>query len=250
MVRFAVEITNKYLKKDQRGRLYLEKSAFMLKFQISPFCIFAMKTLLIDDHILFSTALQQLLRHGCGLKKVTHTDDALEALNILKEDPKIELVLVDMNMPVVDGIDFLRALEHHNIEVLTAMITANEEPKLLKEALKAGAKGIIPKHSTLEEMKQAITQITHDEYYLPDYLRIKINHLPTKKHPSSNMLSEQQKHILLLINKGHPEQRMATLLNINITAVRNRTTALFNALGVSSRGECLSYAKQHGLLEG
>jgi len=207
-----------------------------------------MKTLLIDDHILFSTALQQLLRHGCGLKKVTHTDDALEALEILKADPKIRLVLVDMNMPVVDGIDFLRALEHHNIEVLTAMITANEDPKLLKEALSSGAKGIIPKHSTLEEMKQAITKITHGEYYLPDYLRIKIDHLAAKKRPNSNMLSEQQQ-VLYLLNKGHPEQRMATLLNINITAVRNRITALFNALGVSSRGECLSCAKQHGLLE-
>jgi len=208
-----------------------------------------MKTLLIDDHILFSTALQQLLRHGCGLKKVIHTDDALEALDILKADPKIRLVLVDMNMPVVDGIDFLRALEHHNIEVLTAMITANEEPKLLKEAIKAGAKGIIPKHSTLEEMKQAITQITHGEYYLPDYLRIKINHVAAKKRPNQ-VLEKQQQHVLYLLNKGHPEQRMATLLNINLAAIRNRTAALFNTLGVSSRGECLSYAKQHGLLEG
>ncbi len=221
----------------------------MLKFRLSLFCNSAMKTLLIDDHILFSTALQQLLRYGCGLKKVIHTDDALEALHILKEDPKIELVLVDMNMPVVDGIDFLHALEHHNIDVLTAMITANEEPKQLKEALKAGAKGIIPKHSTLEEMKQAITKITHGEYYLPDYLRIKIDHLPTKKRPH-HALAEQQQQILYLLNKGHPEQRMATLLNINLAAVRNRTAVLFQTLDVSSRGECLAHAKQQNLLEG
>ncbi|MDQ7075747.1 MAG: response regulator transcription factor [Gammaproteobacteria bacterium] len=209
-----------------------------------------MKTLLIDDHILFATALQQLLRHGCGLKKVEHTDDALEALEIIKADPKIGLVLVDMNMPVVDGIDFLRALEHHHVDVLTGMITANEDPKLLREALRAGAKGIIPKHSTLEEMKQAISQITRGECYLPDYLRIKIDRLKLNKAASlAPTLSKQQQQILALLHKGHPEQRMATLLNINLTAVRNRIASLFQTLGVSTRSECLSHAQHQGLLE-
>ena len=200
-----------------------------------------MPTLLIaDDHPLFRAALR-----GAALEAAPDTV-ACEAaafdgvIELLEARPEIDLVLLDLHMPGNHGLAGLAAIRAQFPAVAVVLVSANEDPQVVRRALAHGAAGYIPKSAGLDEMRDAIRTVLACEEWLPPALRGPVDRadsLPRDADLAARLasLTPQQFRVLSLVAEGLLNKQIADRLDVQERTVKAHLSAIFEKLGVRNR---------------
>ena len=202
--------------------------------------------LLVDDHPLFCDALSMTLQAVASISSM-HTAPTLQAaLDLMSSGVRIDLVVLDLNLPDVNGLDGLmrlRKLTQGPIVVVSSMT----DNRIVSSVIHAGANGFIPKHSQRDVFQNAIETLKSGQIFLPAGYKLLEDVTDT---PDDNAmtrlasLTNQQSRILQLICEGKLNKQIAFDLSIAETTVKAHITAIMRKLGVQSRTQAVLVAKQ------
>ena len=201
--------------------------------------------LVIDDHPLFCDALELTLRSVANFAKVVTADSLVSALGRLSDDQPPSLILLDLNLPDVDGLDGLmrlkRTAEHTPIIIVSSMT----DNSIIANSIVAGAQGFVPKHSHRSVFLDAIQTIMAGEIYKPaGFVEGSGGEGREENLNRLSSLTNQQARILDLICEGKLNKQIAFDLSIAETTVKAHVTAIMRKLGVQSRTQAVLIAQE------
>jgi len=215
-----------------------------------------MKILVADDHELFAEGMRYMLNGLGGAARTVHARDADTALQLLVEDEEIELLLLDLGLPGMDGLSLLRALRGREVDVPVIIVSATESPQDIRQALAAGALGFIPKSHSAGEMLAAIRTVLDGNIYLPVEMQACRGAAAANGDPALPSgrakeygITQRQLEVLCLAARGFLNKQIALTLNIGEPTVKAHLGAVFQALKVHNRTECVQKARALGLFD-
>ncbi|MDI3263046.1 response regulator transcription factor [Aerosticca soli] len=200
-----------------------------------------MPTLLIaDDHPLFRAALSQAARVAVPACLLAEAGTLGEAIATLQAMPDIDLVLLDLGMPGSHGLSGLAALRGQFPGVAVLVVSAHDEPRVVRRVLDHGAAGFIPKSAHPDEIGAAIRTVLDCGTWLPEGLARALDSIKTDPDDLAlaarlARLTEQQYRVLALLGEGLLNKQIADRLGIQERTVKAHVTAIFEKLGVRNR---------------
>lgn len=209
------------------------------------------KIILVDDHALFRSGLRILLDN---LEEYTISGEAangLEFLNLLeKQQP--DLVLLDIDMPVMDGIEAARRAlaKYPDLKIITLSMYGEED--YYYKMVDAGVKGFLLKNSDINEVKTALkTVLEGGSYFSSELLQTLVNSLRsiTQHHEKQNVLSERETEILILICQGYSNQEIADQLFISKRTVDKHRANILEKSESKNTAQLVMYAIKNQLVE-
>jgi DNA-binding NarL/FixJ family response regulator len=203
-----------------------------------------MKILLVDDHILFRDGLKLVLKQLGDDVAISECGTCREAYIIIRESEGFDLILLDVDLPVISGMEGLQDFRELDPSAPIVFLSGSEDHNLIKKALEQGVMGYIPKTLSSEIMIQALQLILKGGRYVPD------NILNTSNGQTQTkvVLTARQNEILQLISQGKANKEIARTLGIADNTVRVHISAIFQILNVTNRTEAAFAALQEGLV--
>lgn len=197
-----------------------------------------------DDHALFRAGLRLLLVDGCGPGEVREGASVAELHALLEANPQVDLVVVDLSMPGMNGGATIRELRHAFAGLRFVVMSASEERRHVLDALAAGAFGYIPKSLEPSTMIAAFQQILNGGIYAPTLL---LTEPATDPAPAPGAVDPQilatltprQCDVLRLLGKGQANKEIARALDISEGTVKIHLAAIFRLLDVRNRTEAV-----------
>lgn len=205
-----------------------------------------------DDHPLVRQGVRMVLEtefSDCHVREAVDLDTTLEAV-VAQPDA---ILLIDLSMPGMDGVESLRALRQDFPMLLMAVLSGNAERQVITDALSAGVNGYILKASPPEELLYAIATIRGGHVYMTDALLTASDPAPPPRlsDPGPAMevpnLTPRQQEVTTWLMKGHSNKQIARSLNIGEGTVKIHLAAIFRTLGAQNRTEAVLIASRLGL---
>ena len=209
------------------------------------------KILLADDHTLLLDGLCKLLENDFTLVgTVTNGRDLLTEAERLQPD----VILLDISMPLLNGLDAARQLRQRGVRAKLLFVTMHGGTDYVKEAFRAGASGFVLKHSAGPELVGAVHEVMRGNFYLSplvskDTLTTLIDPNQPVSARASGELTMRQREVLQLVAEGHSAKSVADVLNISQKTVEFHKASMMRQLGLHSTAELIRYALSHGLTE-
>jgi DNA-binding NarL/FixJ family response regulator len=211
------------------------------------------RILLVDDHEVVRLGLKSLLdRHPqfdvAG--EASNAREAIEMVNNLKPD----VVVMDIRLPGTSGIEACEEITNRFPDTRVIMLTSYAEDEMLFSAIRAGASGYILKQIDSEALVRAIEAVGRGEALLDPAVTQRVFQevrRAVKEEEASAFahLSQQEKHVLLLVSEGKTNREIAKALFLGEGTVRNYVSSILSKLGVNNRAEAAAYAVEHNLRE-
>ena len=201
------------------------------------------RVLIVDDHPLFCDALSLTLRAKAGVTQVETAGRLETALQRLGLSPSPDLILFDLHLPDVTGIDGLMRLIAVAGGVPVLVVSSLDDDRVVAAALAAGARGFLPKHAPREDLVAALDHLAQGQDWLPEGFVAPED--PGGATPLDRMasLTRQQARILHLICEGRLNKQIAFDLSISEATVKAHVTAILRKLGVQSRTQAVLLAR-------
>ena len=205
------------------------------------------KVIVADDHPLFRTAIKEALKANQGETTFLEANSFETLQELVDENRDVDLVLLDLHMPGVSGFAGLVYLCKRYPSVPVVIISATEDPLVIKRALEHGAAGFIPKSSSLETIINAIDQILMGEIWAPVSVQ---SNLPGNNVSELQLaermaqLTPQQFKVLMMMSQGLLNKQIAYELTVSEATVKAHVTAIMSKLGVSNRTQAVMAANQ------
>jgi len=237
-------------------KLWIEKSCRPFSELVNPPVMddhrFMYKILIIDDHSLVREGLRLLL-NGLG-KPVDclEAHDCNEGLDRFSQADRVDLILLDLGLPGIRGIDAIRFFQKHAAGVPVVVVSASEKHEDIRDALSAGARGFLSKSVSSEVILGAVRQVLDGGIYVPSMLvpDDEPEDIYTDVSSKPVKLTPRQQQVLVLMALGNPNKAIAEALDMAESTVRVHATAIFKALEVGNRTEAAYAAVRMGLLSG
>ena len=206
------------------------------------------RILLADDHSLVLEGFRRILEDQCDVVGTAEDGRALlEAAARLKPN----VVLLDISMPLLNGIDATRHLKKVSPDVKVIFVTMHADPAYLNEAFKAGASGYLLKRSAGTELIQAIQSVLGGNYYVTPLLTKGLVNSVISEAPvpptRQSILTPRQREVLQLVAEGKAVKEIAQLLNISPKTVEFHKAQIMEQLDLRTTAELTKYAMAHGL---
>ena len=219
------------------------------------------RLIIADDHVLLRSGLRSMLAGEADLDVVGEAADGQEALELCRS-LQPDLVLMDVRMPRMDGLAATRAIKEEFPRTSVIMVTMQEDPDYLFEAVIAGAAGYVLKDTTPEQLTDAVRQVLDGEFLFNQRLTIDLlrsmagREKPSTPHSEaaaseealSEPLTEQETEILRLLAQGQTNPQIARELVVSPGTVKNLVRDIIAKLGVSDRTQAAVRAMELGLL--
>ncbi|MEO9896581.1 MAG: response regulator transcription factor [Paracoccaceae bacterium] len=200
--------------------------------------------LIIDDHPLFCDALEITLKSIAHFREVKTANSMGAALTLLADSDCPSLLILDLNLPDVSGLDGLIQLRRQVEDTPIIIVSSMTDNSIISAAIVAGAAGFVPKHSPRAIFKSAIEQVDQGEVYKPDgYVESNGTSERDEAVTRLSSLTNQQARILELICEGKLNKQIAFDLAIAETTVKAHVTAIMRKLGVQSRTQAVLVAQ-------
>lgn len=201
--------------------------------------------LIVEDHPLFGEALAMTLKTFVGLEQITVCERLDAGLARLCEAAAPDVVLLDLHLPDVTGMDGLLRLKQAAAEVPVLVVSSLADPRVISAALTAGASGFIPKHAGRETFRAAFEALAENRSFTPEGFEPGTGEDgPAEGEAIARLrtLTRQQAAILQLICAGKPNKVIAWELAVAETTVKAHVTAIMRKLGVTSRTQAVLMA--------
>lgn len=211
------------------------------------------RILLVDDHEVVRLGLRTLLEHHPQFEVVDEAGTAKQAIEKV-EKHRPDIVLMDIRLPGTSGIEACEEIIRKYSDTRVVMLTSYAEDEMLFSSIRAGASGYVLKQIAGDDLVRAIEAVGRGEALLdPAVTQRVIQEVrrAVKEEESSAFvsLSQQEKHVLLLVSEGKTNREIAKVLYLGEGTVRNYVSSILSKLEVSNRAEAAAYAVEHNLRE-
>lgn len=211
----------------------------------------AISILIVDDHGLFRAGLRALLENKPEYQVIGETGDGEEAVRLAR-DLQPDLILMDVSMPGISGIEATRRIKEFCPNSRVLALTVHEDDGMLREMVRAGACGYIIKRAVESELFNAIQVVTQGYIYVyPAMTRAlfkDISSLDKPLHGEDEALTPREIEVLKLLARGYTNRQIAQELCISQRTVEGHRSSLVSKLGLRSRVDLINYAETHGLI--
>ena len=200
-----------------------------------------------DDHPLFRTAIKEALEADQGETKFLEANSFESLQELVDKNREVDLVLLDLHMPGVSGFAGLVYLCKRYPSVPVVIISANEDPVVIKRALEHGAAGFIPKSSSIDTITDAIAAVLMGEIWSPDTTASNLpgnNVSEVELAQRMAQLTPQQFKVLMMMSQGLLNKQIAYELNVSEATIKAHVSAIMSKLGVNNRTQAVLAANQ------
>ena len=216
--------------------------------------------MLVDDHILFRQGVRHALESEPDFEIVGEAADGGEAIQLARVLSP-DIILMDVNMPVVDGLEVTRRLRINLPRAAVIMLSAYDDDEQLFQAIKVGASAYFPKDVHPDDLAEGIRRVGKGEYIINDSLlsrpllaarvlqQFRQMASGSEVEPFFAPLSPREMEILECIAKGSSNKEIARELKISDQTVKNHITSILRKLNVNDRTEAAVYALRHGWIK-
>jgi DNA-binding NarL/FixJ family response regulator len=209
--------------------------------------------LLVDDHEVVRIGLKSLLEHSDKFQVVAEAGTAKEAVEMV-EKYHPDVVLMDIRLPGASGIEATEQITERWPDVRVVILTSYAEDELLFSAIRAGASGYVLKQIGADGLITAIEAACKGEALLDPAVTQRVfqevrRAVKEEEAAAFANLSQQEKHVLLLVSEGKTNREIAEALFLGEGTVRNYVSSILSKLDVSNRAEAAAYAVGHSLKE-
>lgn len=207
--------------------------------------------MLADDHVLMREGIRQLLEFDGSIEVIEEANDGEECLKKL-EKVKPDVLLLDINMPKLNGIEVLEEIKRKNINVKVLILTVHNEVDYLIRAVDIGVDGYILKDSESAELKKAIMTVMDGESYIQPKLIPMLNKRLIARDSDKEKiesLTGREKEVLIEVANGMFNKEIATSLHISERTVKNHISNIFKKLDVSDRTQAAVFAIKNDLVK-
>ena len=206
------------------------------------------RIVVVDDHALFRRGLVGLLSEMQNFEVVGQASNGAEALKVIGEQ-RPDIVLLDVNMPEMSGIETLSALKRKNIQSQVLMLTISQHEEDLIGSIRAGANGYLLKNAEPETLRQTILDVMAGKSVLaPEITEQVFRLVRSGQVGSSGILSEREVEVLRFLAKGYTTAQTSSKLVISENTVKTHVRHILNKLEVGNRAEAVAKATQMGLI--
>lgn len=202
-----------------------------------------LRLLLVDDHNIVLTGLATVLEFDHRIKVVAMAENGIEAL-VAYRKYQPDLVLMDIRMSGMDGIETLRQLRNEHARSRVIMLTTSETPTDLRDAMAAGAVGYLLKTTNRTDLLDAIFTVHAGGMAIPTTLLRQI-----QEANSAPLLTQRQLEVLDLLSKGLSNKEIAAVLGFTEAGTKKHLISIFEKLGATDRTEAVIIAIQNGLVK-
>jgi two-component system response regulator NreC len=210
------------------------------------------RILITDDHAIVRTGLRTLLKEEPTLELVGEATGGYQAIELVQKS-KPDILLLDLSMPDLDGIEVTRKLKPNFPDMHILILTIHEDQALLREAIRAGASGYILKQAAESELITAINVLLRGDMYIdPALVRDLIeetSHSPESQNAAIEALTPRETEVLKHIVQGYTNRQIGEELKISTRTVEGHRASLCGKLGLQSRVDLVRYAREHGLID-
>jgi len=210
-----------------------------------------LKILLVDDHVILREGLRALLEKDPELVVAGEAGNGAEAVRLAAE-LQPDLVIMDLTMPVMSGIDATREITRKYPHIKVLALSMENDRTFVVEVLKNGASGYLLKDTAFAELLEAVYTIGRGETFLPKKIttllvREFLQCIPDEISPVYENLSPREREILQLIANGKSTKEIAHSLDLSIKTVDNQRYGIMQKLQLFSIAELTKFAVRHGL---
>jgi two-component system, NarL family, nitrate/nitrite response regulator NarL len=212
-----------------------------------------MKLLIVDDHAVLREGLAALLQQIGPDTTVVQAQDANEAITLLGGHPDLDVVVLDLVMPGMNGLDALSEFGRTRPDLPVIVLSSSEDPLDVRKALAAGALGYVPKSAGQRVLLSAIQLVMNGELYVPP-LVLEGNRGSAQSigyrtgNRSGQALTARQVEILKFLSEGAPNKLIAKVLGLSEKTVKAHITAIFKTLNVENRTQAAVAGRNAGLI--
>ena len=211
------------------------------------------RILLVDDHTILRDGIRLLLESEPDMTVVGEAEDGRTAVKLTCQ-LKPDVVLMDIAMPLLNGLEATRQIKHDCPHAKVLILTMHENEEYIRQALASGAMGYILKDAAARELLNAIHAVHRGEAILsPAVTRLVVeNYLrwgDIQMDSSTNRLSPREREVLQLIAEGYSNKQIAEILCISIKTVQAHRMNLMSKLGLHDRAELIKYAIQRKIID-
>ncbi len=211
----------------------------------------SIRVMLADDHVLIREGIRQLLEFDGSIEVVSEVNDGEECINELLH-VKPDVLLLDINMPKMNGVEVLERIRTRKIDVKVLILTVHNEVEYLVKAVDIGVDGYIVKDSGSAELKKAINCIVNGENYIqPSLIPALNNRLVARDTDKEKIesLTKREMEVLIQVANGNFNKEIATLLNISERTVKNHISNIFKKIDVNDRTQAAVFAIKNDIIK-
>jgi two-component system response regulator NreC len=211
------------------------------------------RILLADDHTILREGIRSLLEDESDMVVIGEAEDGHTAVKLVKQlDP--DIVLMDIAMPLLNGIEATRQIKRDNPRTKVLILTMHENEEYIRQLLAVGAVGYILKDAAARELLGAIRAVHRGEAVLsPAITRLVIEDYlrwgDLQPENDSSGLSPREREVLQLVAEGYTNKQIAEILSISIKTVQTHRLNMMSKLDLHDRGELIKYAIQKKIIE-
>lgn len=196
------------------------------------------RIIIADDHPLFRNALHLAVQQavsGAELQEVDCIDDLMQLLTQVED---VDLLLLDLKMPGASGFSALASLRHQYPDLPVVIVSANEEPTVVQQAMHFGAMGFIPKSAPMPTLVSALNMILTGEPWFPEGISLEQAQAGNIAEQLAS-LTPQQFKVLKMLSEGKLNKQIAFELSVSEATVKAHVTAIFRKLNVKNRTQAV-----------
>lgn len=209
------------------------------------------KIIIADDHIVLREGLRSLLNSIGDWDVVAEASDGFEVLPLIEQHSP-DLLILDLSMPNLGGVETIVRVQKLKNKPLVLVLSAREDDISVNEAIRAGAKGYVPKSSGSDELQFAIRSLLKGQTYIsPAVAGGLLNRDENGEVSESPLatLTAREREVMKLLCEGRPNRDVAKLLHISPRTIDSHRANIMKKLGVTSNAELAQIAVKYGLIE-
>lgn len=208
----------------------------------------SVKILIADDHSMVREGFRQLLQLEEDFEVVGEAANGQAALELI-EELKPDVLLLDINMPIKNGLEVLEEIKNLKVKTRVLMLTIHNEVEYLIKAVEIGCNGYLLKDSSFQTLKDAITLVNSGESYIQPELTPILNAGLMRKNDIQDNLTKREIEVLKLVAVGKINREIAVELDISERTVKNHISNLFKKIDVTDRTQAAVYAIKNDLIK-
>lgn len=200
-----------------------------------------------DDHPLFREALIHAIRNCVDDAQIIEAD-SLDTLQVVVADnPEADLLLLDLNMPGVSGFSALAYIRSNHESLPTVIVSAMDDPAVIRRSIQHGASGFIPKSSAIGTLESGIRAVLDGEIWVPDNIDLQDDRLDTEEAGIAAALSSLTPHqfrVLMMLGEGLLNKQIAFQLGVSEATIKAHVTAILRKMKVNNRTQAVLAVQQ------